>query len=118
MIQLSPAQRIYLAYNHIDFRRGIDAIIAHCKQHLGQDPYEGAIFLFRNRSGTAIKLLCFDGTGTWLCLKRFSEGSLQWWPKSNGEPLSILAAKELQVLLHNGNPKSAHFVEDWRPVHL
>jgi transposase len=40
----------------------------------------GTLFLFRNRSGTAIKLLTYDGQGYWLCLKRFSQGKLQWWP--------------------------------------
>ncbi len=31
-----------------------------------QDPFSGAVFLFRNRRATALKLLVYDGQGFWL----------------------------------------------------
>ena len=31
---------------------------------------EGAVYVFRNRAGTALKLLLYDGQGDWLCMKR------------------------------------------------
>ena len=33
----------------VDFRRGIDGLAAVCKTVLGQDPFEGTVFVFRNR---------------------------------------------------------------------
>lgn len=77
MIQLVPQLRILLACAPVDFRKGLDSLLALCKGPLKQDPFSGTLFVFRNRSGTALKLLVYDGTGYWLCLKRFSQGHLQ-----------------------------------------
>ena len=61
MIQLSPQSRIFVALEPADFRRGIDGLAALCRQRLAQDPFSGAIFVFRNRRKSALKLLCYDG---------------------------------------------------------
>lgn len=118
MIQVIPQLKILLALQPTDFRKGIDSLAALCRQQFKQDPYSGALFLFRNRRGTAIRLLVFDGTGFWLMTKRFSQGRLRWWPKPTGEPLTTLAAQQLQVLLYNGNPEGAQMAEQWRPLSL
>jgi transposase len=114
MIQLVPQLKILLAYQPVDFRKGIDGLAAVCRQQLDQDPFSGCLFLFRNRRGTAIKILCYDGQGFWLCLKRFSKGRLRWWPKQPSGRLTQLAAQQLHVLLYNGNPDSAEMAEEWR----
>ena len=31
-----------------------------------RNPLDGAIYVFRNRTGTTLKLLCYDGQGFWL----------------------------------------------------
>jgi transposase len=115
MLQLTPQSRVFLACEPADFRRGIDGLAALCRQQLGADPMDGAIFVFRNRRGTSLKLLSYDGQGYWLCQKRLSQGRLSWWPTSPqaSEPLS---ARELQILLWNGNPKTVELAEDWRRV--
>ena len=66
MIQLVPQLKILLAYEPVDFRKGIDGLAAVCRQQLQQDPFSGCMFHFRNRAGTALKLLVFDGGGFWL----------------------------------------------------
>lgn len=116
MLQLVPQMRVLLAYEPVDFRKGIDGLVAVCRQKLQQDPFSGSVFLFRNRNGTAIKLLVYDSQGFWLCLKRFSQGRLRWWPKSTGEALTPLAAQQLQVLLYNGDPITAKMAEPWRRI--
>lgn len=116
MIQVVPQMRIWLAYAPVDFRKGIDGLVGYCRQQLAQEPSSGALYLFRNRRGTAIKCLCYDGQGYWLMMKRYSQGRIQWWPKSVGEPLTQLAAKQLQIVLYNGNPELAQLADDWRRV--
>ena len=81
-----------------------------------EDPLSGALFVFRNRSGTALKLLVYDGSGYWLCLKRFSQGKLRWWPASHTDPLHPLAAHQLSVLLYHGHPELARFAESWHKL--
>lgn len=116
MIQLAPQLKIMLAVAPVDFRKGIDALVALCQQQLQADPYSGTLFLFRNRRGTAVRILAYDGTGYWLCTKRFSRGRLQWWPTLAHQPLHPLQAQQVAVLLAQGNPLQASFPEDWRKV--
>ncbi len=57
--------------------KGIDGLIAVCKQKLSVDPFNGSLFLFYNKSKTSIKILSFDGQGFWLCAKRLSKGNFK-----------------------------------------
>lgn len=116
MIQLTPQLRILIAQEPVDFRKGIDGLAAVCREHLSQDPLSGALFVFRNRSGTALKILCYDGQGYWLCLKRWSRGKLTWWPASGRDSLHPLAAQQLAVLIYNGDPQRARFAPDWHKL--
>src|SRR5713101_3992602 len=70
MLQLTPQSRIFVATEPVDFRKGIDGLAAVCRQRLGANPLEGAVYVFRNRAGTALKLLLYDGQGYWLTSKR------------------------------------------------
>ena len=113
MIQITPHHQLFIAVDPIDFRNGIDGVKALSQRQWSIDPFHGYVFIFRNRSGTAIKLLSYDGNGFWLCQKRFSEGKLTWWPRSAQEASSIRAV-ELLIMLQQGNPVAAHVPEDWR----
>jgi transposase len=115
MIQLTPQTRIFLATEPVDFRKGIDGLAAVCRRALGANPLEGALYVFRNRSGTALKILFYDGQGFWLCMKRLSQGHFHWWP-SGPEAARALSARELAIVLWNGNPQAAAMAQDWRRV--
>ena len=115
MLQLTPQSRIFVAVEPVDFRRGIDGLAALCQSQLQYDPLSGAVYVFRNRRATSIKLLVYDGQGYWLCTKRLSTGRFQWWPRSN-QPHQQLSARELTILLWNGHPQSAQMADDWRQV--
>ena len=115
MLQLTPQSRIFLAVESIDGRKGIDRLAAVCRQVLGENPLDGAVYVFRNRTGTTLKLLAYDGQGFWLCTKRLSHGRFSWWPTAT-TPSVTLSAWELNVLLGNGHPDRAQLAPDWRPV--
>ena len=115
MIQITPQHRLLLAVEAIDFRKGIDSICAVCKQKLVEDPFSGAVFVFTNRRKTAVKILVYDGSGFWLCLKRFSKGMLSFWPKNNCNMVDI-SAPHLHILLAGGNPNDTYFPTDWRKI--
>jgi transposase len=63
LIQIAPQFRILVAIEAIDGRKGIDALAQLCREKLDADPFSGCLFLFRTRSGTAIRLLAYDGQG-------------------------------------------------------
>lgn len=115
MLQLTPQSRILLATEPVDFRKGIDGLGAVCRRVLDENPLGGAVYVFRNRSGTALKILSYDGQGFWLCTKRFSQGRLSWWPQP-GEARVDLSYRELMIVLWNGHPKQAQLAQDWRRV--
>jgi transposase len=115
MLQLTPQQRFFLGISPLDFRKGIDGIVAVCKQKLQADPMGGAWFVFTNRSRTAIKLLVYDGQGYWLCMKRFSQGRLSWWPQDAAASKAI-SVQHLQVLLYQGDPSTTYIPPDWKRV--
>jgi transposase len=108
--------RVLLAVESVDFRKGLDGLQGVCRARLREDPLSGTIFAFRNRAGTAVRLIVFDGTGSWLLHKRFSQGKLRWWPADTSSPAQQLAARELAVLLYGGDPSRASFSPDWRKL--
>jgi transposase len=118
MIQLTPQMRLLVAIAPADFRRGIDGLVRVCRESLGADPFSGTGFVFRNRRGTAIKILAYDGQGFWLCQKRLSQGRFRYWPGREGGPQQELLAHELQVLLAGGHPERIHAAPQWRRVPL
>jgi len=70
MLQLTPQSRIFIALAAVDFRKGIDGLAAVCRRAFSQNPLDGAIYVFRNRTGTTLKVLYYDGQGYWLSSKR------------------------------------------------
>lgn len=115
MIQIGPQTRVLVAVEPVDFRRGIDGLSRVCRETLGADPFSGAVFVFRSKRGTAVKLLVYDGQGFWLCQKRLSEGRFRWWP-SRSEAAAPLRAHELAVLLSAGDPRWTQAAPEWRRV--
>lgn len=107
MIQVTPHMRIMLAVESVDFRKGIDGLAGVIKHSLQADPFDGTLFLFRNKRATAIKTILYDGQGFWLCQKRLSQKRFHWWPDKTDRNSQLLAAHELQLLLWNGNPDAS-----------
>jgi transposase len=116
MLAITPQMKILVAVEPADFRKGIDGLVRLCKDALGQDPFSGVVFCFRNRRGTAIKVLVYDGQGFWLCHKRLSEGRFRWWPTGPDVITKRMAAYQLSVLFSAGNPERTAAAPDWRPV--
>jgi transposase len=116
MIQITPQMRILLAMEPVDFRKGIDGLCAMCRRELQCEPFSGTVFVFRNRAGTAVKVLVYDGQGFWLCQKRLSKGRFHGWPGKDDKAARTLAAHELQLLLWNGSPEAGQVAPLWRPL--
>ena len=114
VIVLTPQLRVMVAVAPADFRQGIDGLARRVRQVLSDEPMSGALFVFRNRRGTAIKLLAYDGQGFWLCQKRLSQGRFRQWP--TGQAGQVLAPQELAVLLAGGDWKAAAGAPVWRAV--
>ena len=116
MIQVTPQMRILVAVDAQDFRKGIDGLARICRDVLEADPFCGALFVFRNRRGTAIKILVYDSQGFWLAQKRLSRGRFRWWPTSATATTATLEAHQLQRLIMAGDPAARDAAPVWRRV--
>ena len=58
----------------VDFRCGADRLLVHVREVLKRDPLDGSAFVFRNRSGSRLKVLVVDSQGVWLSTRRLHRG--------------------------------------------
>jgi IS66 Orf2 like protein len=61
--QLSAAVRVFFYTQPTDMRKSFDALEGMVREHLGQDPLSGHLFLFLNRRRDRVKLLLWDRDG-------------------------------------------------------
>jgi len=118
MMALTPQMRVFLLIDAVDFRKGIDGLVQVCREKVKEDPFCGALFLFRNRKRSAIKGLIYDGQGFWLWMKRLSQGRFRYWPDQTSveSEVATMLSRELSVLLWNGDPSKALMGSDWRKL--
>ena len=57
MLSLPAQLRIFLAVAGVDFRKAHDGLLAIVRDHFGEDPFDGSLFVFFNRRRDRIKLL-------------------------------------------------------------
>jgi transposase len=114
MMAVTAQTRVLVSIAAVDFRKGIDGLARVCREVLSTDPFSGTMFVFRNRRGTAIKILAYDGQGFWLCQKRLSEGRFRYWPDGAGSVQRELLAHQLQVLLAGGDAEGTSGAPAWR----
>jgi transposase len=115
MIQITAQMRVLVAIEPVDGRKGIDSLARLCQEKLAEDPFSGCVFVFRSRSGTAIRLLSYDGQGYWLAQKRLSKGRFTWWPEATAAA-KPLEAYEAQLLLAAGDLSRVRAAPMWRRV--
>lgn len=70
MLTFRPGVTVRFALEPVDFRKSIDGLAIAVGQALGRDPLGGEVFLFRNRSRTALKALYWTPNGFVLVYKR------------------------------------------------
>ena len=116
MLSLTPQMRILVAVDAVDFRNGIDGLAGICRNQFEKDPLSGHVFVFRNRRGTSVKILVYDGQGFWLSQKRLSKGRFRWWPERAAKAVRELESRELQLVLWNGDPSRAGLGPLWRAL--
>ena len=99
MIPFGPATRIFVAAGATDMRRSFDGLAEVVRQHLGEDPLSGHLYIFTNRRRNQLKILVWDGSGLWVCAKRLEEGTFRWPTAEAGRGKIRLSAEELALLL-------------------
>lgn len=97
MLSVNAQVRVYLCAAPMDMRKGFDSLAALVDHTLKLDPVSGHWFVFRNRKGDRIKVLCWDGSGLVLYYKRLDQGVFHWPRLDRG--VITLTPSELSLLL-------------------
>ena len=97
MLTVPPGLKIVVASAPVDFRKGLDGLVALVQQQLSCDPFTGDLFVFRSRRTDRLKIVAWDGTGLFLFYKRLEQGQFTWPPVRQGT--MVLTAAQLAMLL-------------------
>jgi transposase len=84
MISVPAGTRILLATQPVDFRRGAHGLAALAQEMLAEDPFSGAVIVWRRKRGDRVKILVWDTSGLVLIWKQLQQGSFRWPPIMNG----------------------------------
>jgi transposase len=109
---LGPATKIFLGIDFVDMRKGFEGLFGLVRDHLGQDPLSGHVFLFTNRTRTRLRALVWDGTGLWVCAKRLERGRF-YWPKATDARSVSMRPEELAMLINGMDLTQACLRRDW-----
>jgi len=91
-------KRVFLACGHTDMRKQINGLATIVESSFHLDPFDGALFVFCNRSRDRVKILEWDKDGFWLYFKRLEKGHFKW-PALTDETTMTLTGEELTYLL-------------------
>lgn len=101
MLTLTASLKVYLSLEPCDMRKSFNGLCALVSEHLQEDPLNGALYVFCNRSRNRLKILYWDSTGLWVWAKRLEQGTFSWPRRSelSGNKLS-LSPDALHLLLN------------------
>lgn len=69
--------KVFLASHPVDFRKGPDSLLSLVRD-AGQDPFSGALYVFRAKRADRIKIVWWDGSGVCLYAKRLEKSAFCW----------------------------------------
>ena len=84
MIKVPAGARILLSTRPVDFRKGAHGLAALAQEVLAENPFSGAVIVWRCRRGDGVKILVWDTSGLVLIWKQLQQGSFRWPPIMNG----------------------------------
>ncbi len=102
MLSFSDSLKVFVAMQPCDLRKGFNGLHALVTKRLGEDPRQGALFVFTNRRHTRIKILCWDGTGLWVLTKRLEKGTFSWPKNLESQVTKLKLTPQALAMLTDG----------------
>ena len=84
MIYIPAGARVLLATRPVDFRKGAHSLAALAQAVLAEDPFAGAVIVYRAKRSDRLKILVWDTSGLVLVWKQLQQGSFRWPPIMDG----------------------------------
>jgi transposase len=84
VITIPSGARILVATRPVDFRKGAHGLAALACEALGEDPFSGAVIVFRAKRADRVKIVVWDGSGLVLIWKQLQQSAFRWPPVMDG----------------------------------
>jgi transposase len=84
MISVPAGARILLGPRPVDFRKGAHGLAALAQEVLAENPFSGAVIVWRCKRSDRVMILVWDSSGLVLIWKQLQQGSFRWSPIMNG----------------------------------
>jgi transposase len=84
VISIPAGVRVLLATRPVDFRKGPHGLAAVASEVLGEDPFSGAVIVFRSKRSDRVKILVWDTSGLVLVWNQLQQGGFRWPPVMDG----------------------------------
>jgi transposase len=99
LLSLAAQVQYYLYTGHADMRNTFEGLCGLVRNQMNQDPLNFQVYIFINRKGNQVKLLCWEGDGFGIYHKRLEAGTFER-PKADGNAQQVtLTRTQLEFIL-------------------
>ena len=102
MLRFTGSLKVFVALEPCDLRMSFNGLHALVRERLREDPLQGALFVFSNRSNARLKMMYWDGAGMWVLIERLERGTFSWPKPSESGAVKLRLAPEALALLTDG----------------
>jgi transposase len=116
MLSLPPSVRLFIATQVVDGRKGPDSLLALVRDVLGQDIFDGHLFIFFTRRRDRVRIVYWDRNGTAMWTKRLERGRFCFRSAGDdGIDVRTIEAAELGLILEGIDLEGARKRPRWQP---
>jgi transposase len=116
MLSLPPSVRLFVATQLIDGRKGPDSLMTLVRDLLGQDIFEGHLFIFFTRRRDRVRIVYWDRNGIAMWTKRLEAGRFRF-QRADDDQIDVrtIEAAELGLVLEGIDLEGARRRPRWEP---
>ena len=117
MFSLPPSVRLFVAAQLVDGRKGPDSLMTLVRDVLGQDIFDGHLFVFFTRRRDRVRIVYWDRNGIAMWSKRLERGRFRPAFAADGRLIATaVEAAELALVLEGIDLAGARRRPRWEPA--
>jgi len=106
--------KIFIRPGITDMRKAVNGLTVIVQETMEQDPFNGSVYIFCNRTRHLIKAVYWDKSGFWLSQKRLEKEKFPW--PDTSDAAKELSGEELTMLLAGIDFFKAHKTLSYKKV--
>ena len=116
MLSLPPSVRLFVATRVVDGRKGPDSLMTLVRDVLGEDIFDGHLFVFFTRRRDRVRIIYWDRDGIAMWTKRLERGRYRFQQAADeGVEVRTIEAVELALILEGIELSGARRRPRWEP---